>query len=280
MSMVVHRTHWDHYFVQWCLHWLPTLDLHVQGKPQFSQLPLEADILIVTTSPDGSWHHHPLWQHLSPYTIVEFKSVQDPFETKDLGKLMAYVGLTMEKEMLPPETVVAGWLIVPYINRALQRLLQLRHIELMSPVEGVHLGQTGLFPLVIIEYNRLPLEEPFCELKTFMKSGRELRLAMELSLRKWLGSKLYKEYTTIITSIHTQEAQAVIEILEQDKKKFRKMAELMLEKLGDEADSLEFIKKKEFREKLKTARQMKADGLPIEAISRYTGLSVDKIENL
>lgn len=94
--MSKHRTHWDHYFVQWCLHWLPTLDLQVYGKPQFSQLPLEADILIVSAAAEGAWHQHPMWRYLSPYSLVEFKSVQDPFETKDWGKLMAYVGLTME----------------------------------------------------------------------------------------------------------------------------------------------------------------------------------------
>lgn len=189
---------------------------------------------------------------------------------------------------MPAETEIAGWLIVPYINKALQNLLRIKGLTAEHPLPGLSLIDTKLFPLVIVEYNKLPLDEAFCELKTFMKSGQDLRQAMELSLRKWTGSKLYDEYTTIISSIHNQEARTVIEILEQDKKKIKSMAEWMLEKLGDEAETLEPLQRLgeksrlegRLEGRLETARKMKADGLPIDAIGKYTGLSRNEIDKL
>lgn len=101
---------------------------------------------------------------------------------------------------------------------------------------------------------------------------------MALALKKWTGSKLYDEYTTIISSIHTQEARTVSEILEQDKKRIKNMAEWMLQTLGDEAEPLEPLRRigeksrleGQPQGRLETARKMKADGLAIDVIGKYT----------
>lgn len=281
---VKHRIHWDHYFVQWCKHWLPTLGLDVEGKPQFSQLPLEADMMVITTHPTGEWLQHPIWRHLSPYTVVEFKSIHDPFQAIDFGKLMAYVGLTMEKEKLPPEVEIGGWLVVPYINRQLHKVLRLKRLKLEQIQPGIHHAHTGLFPLLVVEYNHLPNEPMFVEFKTFMKRGTELRKSMLMALRKWQDSKLYEEYTTIITNIHSEEANAVIEVLESDKPKMKHMAKLLLEKLGDDAADLEFARQKELKgelkNKLKTACRMKQRNFDIDTIADLTGLDKKTIDEL
>lgn len=192
--MSKHYTHWEHYFTQWCLHWLPSFGLQAEGKPQFSQLPLEADVLIIRKNKSGKWRKHPLFQYLSEYTLFEFKSVHDSFKLHHWGKLMAYVGLTMELKKLPAEAEVGAWLIVPYINKSLSTMLNKHQITLNSPVSGVHTGHTGLFPLVIVEYNHLPLEPAYYELKTFMKQGSQLKTSMLEVLRSLMGSKLLEEY--------------------------------------------------------------------------------------
>lgn len=287
--MSAHRIHWDHYFVQWCLHWLPELGLQAEGKPQFSQLPLEADILVIQANQEGSWKIDPIWRYVSPYNIVEFKSVQDPFQNSDWGKLMAYVGLTIERQNLEPETEIAGWLIVPYINRSLRKWLNLHQLKLSSPVQGFHISHTGIFPLNIVEFNHLPLEQAFVEFKTFMKKGPILLQVMQMALQKWEKSRtLQREYTTIISSIHTQEAQTVIEVLKQDKPKLKRMAALILSELGDEVNSLESIQENQLKAKLEgklegkleTAQHMLAKGLDEGLILELTGLTKPQLSKL
>ncbi|PKL75123.1 MAG: hypothetical protein CVV27_16990 [Candidatus Melainabacteria bacterium HGW-Melainabacteria-1] len=84
----------------------------------------------------------------------------------------------------------------------------------------------------------------------------------------------------------------MIEVLKQDRPKIKRMAELVLRELGDEAESLEQIQEYEHKAQLKgklegeleskreTARKMKADGLEDAVISKYTGLSKKEILSL
>lgn len=182
------------------MHWLPFLGLKAEEKPRFSQLPLEADVLVIRpASVHGTWQYHPIWQHVSPYTIVEFKSVHDEFKPSHWGKLMAYVGLTMQRQKLGLDVEIAGWLVVPYINSTLQTALERDRIELETLFPGFHKGRTSFFPLVIIEYNHLPLEAAFLELKSFMKQNPLLPQIMRQALLNWgeTSGFLYAEYSTI-----------------------------------------------------------------------------------
>lgn len=278
------RTRWDHYFVQWCVHWLPTLHLIVKKKPRFSQLPLEADIIIITAQSQGSWQFHPLWQHLSHYSVIEFKSVHDAFKVQDFGTLMAYVGLTRRKYKLTATTEVAGWLIVSTINKALVDVLMAYQLTLKPLLPGFHHVHTGLFPLFIVEYDLLPNEDTFCELKTFMGQGEGLLKAMDLATEKWSDSPLYEEYITIITAIHEEETEAVLKVRKQERKNLRKVMETGLALMGDEADELEFVRRKLQQgadlNKLATARAMKTKGFEPSIIAELTGLALEEIAAL
>ena len=120
------RLKWDHYFAQWHSHWLPTFKVKVEEKPRFSELPLEADLLVIILPQlhHPLWKKHPLWKHFSPYTLLEFKSVHDPFVASDFETLSAYVALAHRKYQLPSHQEVAGWLIVPKINQPLKQSLK------------------------------------------------------------------------------------------------------------------------------------------------------------
>ena len=88
----------------------------------------------------------------------------------------------------------------------------------------------------------------------------------------------------------------MIEVLEQDMPKIKRMANKLVKMLGDEADSLDIVRQKEQESiqkglqkglqkgiqegKLETARQMKADGMAAELIRKYTGLSLKAIQAL
>jgi uncharacterized protein YebE (UPF0316 family) len=43
---------------------------------------------------------------------------------------------------------------------------------------------------------------------------------------------------------------------------------------------VKLVEEKMRKDKLQTARQMKADGLPVETIAKYTGLTADEIRSL
>jgi hypothetical protein len=287
MSKPTPRTKWDHYFAQWCIHWLPFLGLKAEEKPRFSQLPLEADVLVIRTdSLTGRWKEHAVWQHVSPYTVVEFKSVHDDFKPSHWGKLMAYVGLTMQRQKLGLDTEIAGWLVVPYINSTLQTALTRDSIGLETLYPGFHKGRTSFFPLVIIEYNHLPLEADFLELKSFMKKNPLLPQIMRQALLKWAQKSgfLHAEYSTMITSIHAKEAEKVIEVLEQDMPKIKRMANKLVKMLGDQAHDLAFVRQQKLEGKLEgklgTARNMLLKGFDHALIAELTGLPLEDIVSL
>ncbi len=287
------RIHWDHYFSQWLAHALPRHDLVVEEKPQFSQLPLEADVLIIAASQAKSaWQKHPLWCHLSPYTVLEFKSVVDPFRAHDLETLSAYVSLTHRQHPMSLPTEVSGWLVVSAMNKALRSRLQSYGIQLESRLPGFWQAETTFYRLGVVEYNHLPNTEDFFELKTFMRSGQALRETLRMGLKQLAGSNLQNEYLTIISALHKQEAEAVIQVLESEKENVAWVVEQLLEKSPELSEKIPFIQAQKSSGKLEgrlegkleglrdTARQMKADGLPVASICKYTGLSADEVAAL
>lgn len=283
------RIHWDHYFSQWLAHALPRHDLVVEEKPQFSQLPLEADILIIAASQAKSaWQNHLLWRYLSPYTVIEFKSVSDPFRGHDLETLSAYVALTHRQHQLGLQTQVGGWLIVSHLNKALRQRLQKYGLVLQHIFPGFWQAETTFFPLAVVEYDQLPNTPDYFELKTFMRGGKDLQETLRMGLQQLEGSNLQNEYLTIISAIHKQEAEAVIQILESEKENVAWVVEQLLEKSPDLGEKIPFIqaqkssgwlngKQEGLRE---IACQMKADGLPVANICKYTGLSEAEIAGL
>lgn len=72
----------------------------------------------------------------------------------------------------------------------------------------------------------------------------------------------------------------MIEVLEQDMPKIKRMANKLVKMLGDEAQSLEFVRQQKLEGKLETARQMLADGVPLDRIHKYTGLSIKELKAL
>ena len=299
--MSKHRIHWDHYFSQWLAHALPRHDLVVEEKPQFSQLPLEADILVIAASQAKlAWQKHPLWRYLSPYTVIEFKSVADPFRDHDLETLSAYVALTHRQHQLALQVQVGGWLVVSRLNKSLRQRLQNYGIELQNLFPGFWQAETTFFPLVVVAYEELPNTPDYFELKTFMRGGKELQETLRMGLQQLAGSNLQNEYLTIISAIHKQEAEAVIQVLESEKENVAWVVEQLLEKSPELGEKIPFIQaqkssgwlngKQEGRQEgrqegkregqRETARQMKADGLPVASICKYTGLSTEEVAGL
>lgn len=227
----------------------------------------------------GKWSKHPIWQHVSPYTVVEFKSIHDPFKPFHWGNLMAYVGLTMKRERLGLGTEIAGWLVVPYINKHLKQVLERDGIELKVLYPGFHKGRTSFFPLVIVEYDFLPLEDPFLELKSFMKAGPSLLPVMRRALQKWLQESgiLADEYSTIITNIHKREARQVIQVLEEDRPNLIDMANALNAMLKEEEhQQIELVRQKE----LEIGRKLLAEGADRSLIAKVTGLTLKQIDML
>ncbi|MEZ0373949.1 MAG: hypothetical protein ACAI44_32960 [Candidatus Sericytochromatia bacterium] len=228
--------------------------------------------------------------------MLEFKSIQDVSRPYPLEMLSAYVSLSFGKYQQPSGTEIAGWLVVPSIRGSVKSSLQAYDLPLQEVFTGFWQYRTPLFPLAVVEYERLPNTEDYFALKTFMAAGTELRTAMLHGLHLLGGSPLYEEYLTIITAIHKPEAKAVIEVLESEKANVAEMIDHLLAKAPDMADQIAFIQrtrqegklegelegeqKGERKGMLKTARQMKARGFETALIAELTGLSVSEIEAL
>ena len=284
------RIHWDHYFAQWMTHWLPQYDLRVEAKPQFSQLPLEADVMVIRRpdNHDAAWQSHPLWRHLSPFTVLEFKSVKDLSRPHPLEMLSSYVTLSFGKYEQPSGTEIAGWLVVPSMRGSVKTSLEAYELPLKETFPGFWQCRTALFPLAVVEYERLPNTEAFFGLKTFMATGPELQTAMLLGLHLLEGSPLYDEYLRIITAIHKAEAKTMIEVLDSEKANMAEVIDHFLTTSPDMAEQISFIQqtreegelKGKLEEKLENARQMKIRGLETSLIADVTGLSTSEIEAL
>lgn len=292
------QTHWDHYFGQWMAHWLPQFHLRVELKPLFAQLPLEADIL-VTTPHYGDykpWLEHPLWRYLSAWNVIEFKSIHDVSRPYTLETLSAYVALAYRKFQLPSGSDLAGWLIVPAIKGAIKASLEPYPLNLQEISPGFWQGHTALFPLCVVEYEHLPNIPEHFDLKTFMATGQELKTALLNGLERLKDSPLYEEYITIISAIHTQEAEQVIEIKESERANIAHVINHLLQKSPELGREIAFIQQQQheserrgeqkgklegkLESRLETARQMKLKGFAGDLIAELTGLTLAEIESL
>ena len=216
--------------------------------------------------------------------MIEFKSVADPFRDHDLETLSAYVALTHRQHQLALDTDVGGWLVVSSLNKSLRQRLARYGLVLNTIFAGFWQAKTSFFSLSVVEYDHLPNTPDYFELKTFMRSGQELREALRMGLLQLEGSNLQDEYLTIISAIHKQEAEAVIQVLESEKENVAWVVEQLLEKSPELGEKIPFIQAQKFSGKLEglreSARQMKADGLPVASICKYTGLSAEEVAGL
>jgi hypothetical protein len=208
MSSSKHRIHWDQLYAQWCELWFPTFDLNVLVKPVLGELPIEADLVVITETVDSQkrWKKHPLWQYFTPVNLLEFKSVHDAFETFDLEKLMAYIALYRGKYLIDHALRMSGWLIIPHISRKLRQALSSYRIELIGLNPGFwRTDSLHFFDLFVVEYERLPVTADFFDLKLFTKQSKSIVEALQIGLEVLGDSKLGYEYIKIGMEIHPLE---------------------------------------------------------------------------
>jgi hypothetical protein len=191
---------------------------------------------------------------------------------------------------------VAGWLVVPAIKGGIKGSLAPYPLNLEEKMPGFWQCQTPFFELCVVEYERLPNSPEYFDLKTFMAAGQDLKTALHYGLDLLKDSPLYEEYITIISAIHQQEAEQVIEVKQSEKANVAHVINHLLHKSPDMGASIPFIQKIEREGELKgqlkgqlqgqqearqqTARQMKAKGFEAALIAELTGLALDDIEAL
>lgn len=283
---------YDDSFKQMMSDTLPLLGLKVIEEPKLGKLPLKADVVLLTRErSQAGWKKHPLWKHLTHHSLIEFKSVSDPFQPGDFEVLLSYTLLYRVKFKVSYTKRLSSWLVVPSINRHLKQTLTHYGIvlkplrpgfwksETLFPSDAVAIpkpyGQ-GL-PLYIVEYNHLPFELPYNTLKLFIKSGKPVQEVFLTVLKSKQVEQVKQAVTTIMKLIHPLDAKEVLEHMSITK-----------ERKALEKTALEFtkeIREKEkqvtrLEEKQETARKMKAEGIPVSTISKCTGLSEDEIKKL
>lgn len=268
---------YDDSFKQMMSDTLPLLGLKVIEEPKLGKLPLKADVVLITRErSQAGWKKHPLWKHLTHHSLIEFKSVSDPFQPGDFEVLLSYTLLYRVKFKVSYTKRLSSWLVVPSINRHLKQTLTHYGIVLKPQTPGFWKSET-LFPLYVVEYNHLPVKLPYNTLKLFIKSGKPVQEVFLSVLKSKQVEQVKQAVTTIMKLIHPLDAKEVLEHMSITK-----------ERKALEKTALEFTK--EIREKEKqstelktleaTARKMKAKGFAIPLISELTGLSAEEVKKL
>jgi len=272
---------WDDAFKQLMRETLSTLGLSVIEDPKLGKLPLKADLVIISPADtQGEWLKHPLWQYLTDQNLLEFKSVADPLKPGDFEVLLAYTLLYRVKFKIGYEAHLSSWLVLPNLTPTLEAALSHYKIELHEIVPGFWQANT-LFPLFVLAYNRLPEDVSYSQLKLFIKSGKPVQQILRGVLESEQRQTWIEAILTVMALIHPIDTKEVLEQmgLAAERQELRKtMLGLVKEDVEHELIERE---QKGKREGLRdTARQMKADGLPVASICKYTGLSADEVAAL
>lgn len=279
------RIPWDPAFKQLMETTLSTLGLEVIRDPKLGELPLEADLVIVR--PDdlsGDWQQYPIWQHFCAQNLVEFKSVQDEPRFGDFEILLAYTLHYRAKDKIAYDTELASWLIVPNLNKQLRMAMAHYQIELTEILPGFWSGRT-IFPLYVVAYNRLPFELPYSTLKLFIKSGQPVQQVFRAVLESEKRPEWVQAILTAMDLIHPLDAKEVLDQMSLAAER-QELHKKMLEIVKDDVEQLQQKSKLEgkaegqLEARRETARQMKADGIPLDRIGKYTGLSAKEIKKL
>lgn len=256
---------------------LSLLGLKVIEEPKLGKLPLKADVVLITRQrAQAGWKKHPLWKHLTHHSLIEFKSVSDPFKTGDFEVLLSYTLLYRVKFKISYTKRLSSWLVVPAINRQLKQTLAHYGIELKQVDLGFWQSET-LFPLYIVEYNNLPFKLPYNTLKLFIKSGKPVQEVFKAMLKSKQVEQVKQAVTTVMKLIHPMDAKEVLEqmSLTQERKALEKTALEFTKEIREKE-----IQANRLKEKQETASKMKVEGIPIPIISKCTGLSEEEIRKL
>ncbi len=276
---------WDDAFKQVMQETLLLLGLTVKADIKLGKLPLKADLVIIHSSDlEGEWRQHPLWRYCHTYNLVEFKSVNDPIVFGDLEVWFAYTLLYRKKYKLAYNQGLAAWLIVERMNKQLRQALTHYHLALTEILPGFWRSES-LFPIYIVAYQDLPFELPYSVLKLFLKSGKAVQETFLSVLESEQREAWLRSVTTAMHLVHPQDAKEVLDImsLAAERKLLKETAFAIVKE--DVEQQVEKSKQEAKLEgklegQLETAQQMKADGLPVAMIAKYTGLSIQAIEAL
>ena len=281
------HTPWDDAYKQLMQVLLTDLGLKVLQDITLGDLPLEADLVILSKPehPDkNEWKNHPLWQHCTDQSLIEFKSVGDKFLTGSFEKLLAYTLFYRLKYHVSYDTELSSWLILPALNKSLKAALKHYKIELEEILPGFWKGHT-LCPLYIIAYNDLPFEQPYHLLKLFIRSGQPVQKVFTDVLKSEQREKLLAAIQKAMELIHPRDFKEVLKkmgLAAERKELHKTIRELLKDDIDKEIETEKqaSLRQGELKALRKTAKQMKADGMPIDVISKYTGLSQKEIKEL
>lgn len=275
------QTPWDPAFKQLMLKTLSTLGLNVTEDISLGDLPLEADLVVITQAhTSDEWREHPVWQHLSDANLIEFKSVADPLKHGDFEVLLAYTLLYRFKYQVEYKTQLSSWLILPAVNKHLKAALKNYQIKLTEILPGLWKGKT-IFPLYVVAYNQLPFEMPYQTLKLFIKSGKPVQEVFQAVLESEHRETWIKAVQTAMDLIHPKDFRKVMTEMSLATER-RELRETLKELLKDDIkkDIEQAVHEGELTALQTTAKRMLADGMSIKAVSKYTGLSADQIKKL
>lgn len=285
------HTPWDDAYKQLMQVLLTDLGLKVLQDITLGDLPLEADLVILSKPehPDkNEWKNHPLWQHCTDQSLIEFKSVGDKFLTGSFEKLLAYTLFYRLKYHVSYDTELSSWLILPTLNKSLKTALKHYNIALEEILPGFWKGHT-LFPLYIIAYNDLPFEQPYHMLKLFIRSGQPVQKLFADVLKSEQREKWLAAIQHAMALIHPKDFQEVLKkmgLAAERKELHKTIRELLKDDIDKEIEQERqaSLLKGKLEGKLealkKTARQMKADGMPVDVIRKYTGLSQKELATI
>lgn len=278
------RIPWDPAFKQLMVDTLKTLGLKVIRDHKLGELPLEADLVIVCPEDlSGEWLDSPIWQYFCDQNLVEFKSINDDIRFGDFEILLAYTLHYRAKEKIGYGTQLASWIIVPDQNKQLKAALKHYQITLTEILPGFWSGQT-LFPLFVVAYNRLPFELPYSALKIFIKSGKPVQKVFRAVLESEKRPEWVQAFLSAMDLIHPLDAKEVLEqmsLATERQELHKKMLEIVKDDVEKQVAEGEQKVLREMAHKTREmAREMLADGIPLDRISRYTGLPAKEIKKL
>lgn len=165
-------------------------------------------------------------------------------------------------------------------------------IELVEILPGFWTGKT-LFPLYLVAYNHLPMELPYSALKLFIKSGKPIQKIFRTLIESEKRSEWVQAFLTAMEMLHPNDAKEVLDKVTLAAKR-KALQQTMLEIVKDDVDKqvakqarkaksegkAEGLAEGELKTKREMAQQMKADGMPMDRICKYTGLSAKEVKQL
>jgi hypothetical protein len=249
-------------------------DLDFVFEHPLNSEPLRIDVVIIRKKP-GTVIDNPIGAIFRDVNIIEYKSPGSHLSIHDFHKVGAYARLYSVQNGVATKDMSISFVGEARPRKLLDYLKEEYRFAVKEQRPGIYYVEGDIFPIQIIESKRLGEEEGSIWLKDLRGglNGEQLREIIEMSRNMPKGAPLSAYLHTVLQA----NSQGVRELITMSEASF----EAVLEEYGLtakwEAKGLEKGLEKG-REEI--ARAMKANNMPVDQISSYTGLTEQQIREL